>query len=41
MCVDEGYAEVVIPVRQDLLHAAGAAHGAVYFKALDDAAFLR
>ena len=39
MCVDEGYAEVVIPVRQDFFHAAGAAHGAVYFKALDDAAF--
>ena len=39
MCVDEGYAEVVIPVRQDFFHAAGAVHGSVYFKALDDAAF--
>jgi len=37
--VDEGYAEVVIAVRRDFLHAAGAVHGSVYFKALDDAAF--
>ena len=37
--MDEGYAEVVIPVRQDFFHAAGAVHGSVYFKALDDAAF--
>jgi uncharacterized protein (TIGR00369 family) len=37
--VDEGYAEVVIAVRHDFLHAAGAVHGSVYFKALDDAAF--
>ena len=39
MRVDEGYAEVIIPVRQDFFHAADAVHGAVYFKALDDAAF--
>jgi len=39
MCVDEGYAEVIIVVRQDFFHSAGAVHGSVYFKALDDAAF--
>jgi uncharacterized protein (TIGR00369 family) len=39
MCVGEGYAEVVIAVRQDFFHVAGAVHGSVYFKALDDAAF--
>jgi uncharacterized protein (TIGR00369 family) len=37
--VSEGRAEVVLPVRQDFFHAAGGVHGAVYFKALDDAAF--
>ncbi len=37
--VEEGYAEVVIAVRRDFLHSAGAVHGSVYFKALDDAAF--
>jgi len=39
MRVSEGRAEVIIPVRRDFFHAAGAVHGAVYFKALDDAAF--
>ena len=39
MRVSEGRAEVTMPVRPDLLHAAGAVHGAVYFKLLDDAAF--
>jgi len=34
-----GRAEVTIPVRPDLFHAAGAVHGAVYFKAMDDATF--
>ena len=38
--ISEGSAEVTIPVRPDLFHAAGAVHGAVYFKALDDAAFV-
>ena len=28
-----------MPVRPDLFHAAGAVHGAVHFKLLDDAAF--
>ena len=39
MHVEEGRADVIIAVRQDFLHPAGAVHGAVYFKALDDAAF--
>ncbi len=39
MRISEGSAEVIIPVRPDLFHAAGAVHGLVYFKALDDAAF--
>ncbi len=39
MRVSEGRAEVIIPVRPDFFHAAGAVHGSVYFKALDDAAF--
>jgi uncharacterized protein (TIGR00369 family) len=37
--VDEGVATVRMPVRTELHHAAHAAHGAVYFKMLDDAAF--
>lgn len=37
--VGEGTAEIVIPVRPDFFHAAGAVHGSVYFKALDDAAY--
>lgn len=37
--VEEGAATVRIPVQSRLFHAAGAVHGAVYFKALDDAAF--
>jgi len=39
MRVGEGRAEVTIPVRRELFHAAGAVHGSVYFKMLDDAAF--
>jgi len=39
MRISEGRAEVIIPIRPDLFHAAGAVHGLVYFKALDDAAF--
>ena len=34
-----GTAELEIPVRPDFFHAASAIHGAVYFKALDDATF--
>ena len=39
MRVGEGCAEVTILVRRELFHAAGAVHGSVYFKMLDDAAF--
>ncbi|HEV7241639.1 MAG TPA: PaaI family thioesterase [Thermoanaerobaculia bacterium] len=39
LTVSEGAAEVLIPIRPDFFHAAGAVHGSVYFKALDDAAF--
>jgi uncharacterized protein (TIGR00369 family) len=34
-----GEAEIEIPVRPEFFHAAGAVHGSVCFKALDDAAF--
>lgn len=37
--IERGRAEVRIPIRPELFHAAHAAHGAVYFKAADDAAF--
>jgi len=37
--VGEGTAEVVISVKEELFYAAGAVHGSVYFKALDDADF--
>ncbi|MEK7403233.1 MAG: PaaI family thioesterase [Gemmatimonadota bacterium] len=37
--IEEGTAVVRMVVRPDMHHAAGAAHGAVYFKLLDDAAF--
>jgi uncharacterized protein (TIGR00369 family) len=37
--ITEGSAEVHMLVRPDMHHAANAAHGAVYFKMLDDAAF--
>lgn len=37
--VGEGEAEIRMAVRPDMHHAAHAAHGAVYFKMLDDAAF--
>ncbi|MEA2038803.1 MAG: hotdog fold thioesterase [Thermodesulfobacteriota bacterium] len=39
LSVSKGAAEIVIPVQEKFFHAAGATHGAVYFKALDDAAF--
>ena len=35
----EGKAEVTMLVRSNLFHIAGAAHGCVYFKLLDDVAF--
>jgi len=39
LTVEEGRAEVVMEVRPEHFHAAGALHGSVYFKALDDACF--
>jgi uncharacterized protein (TIGR00369 family) len=36
---EEGCAEIEMPVREDFYHAARAIHGAVYFKAVDDATF--
>lgn len=35
----EGRARIVFQVEPDVFHAAGAAHGTLYFKMLDDAAF--
>jgi len=37
--VHEGEAKIRMTVRPEWFHAAGAVHGSVYFKALDDAAF--
>ena len=37
--IEEGRAELRMTIRPDWHHAAGAVHGSVYFKALDDAAF--
>ena len=37
--IEHGRAELRIPIRKELFHAAHAAHGSVYFKAADDAAF--
>jgi uncharacterized protein (TIGR00369 family) len=37
--IADGRATITILVREDFHHAAGAMHGSVYFKALDDAAF--
>ena len=37
--IGEGWAEITLPIRPEFHHSAHAAHGAVYFKALDDAAF--
>ena len=36
---DAGRSEIRFSVAQDSFHAAGAAHGTLYFKMLDDAAF--
>jgi uncharacterized protein (TIGR00369 family) len=36
---EAGRAEIEMPVREDFYHAGRAIHGAVYFKALDDATF--
>lgn len=37
--VDEGFARITFEIDQAVYHAAGAAHGTIYFKMLDDAAF--
>jgi uncharacterized protein (TIGR00369 family) len=37
--VQEGFARIAFEVRPEMFHAAGAAHGTLYFKMLDDAAF--
>lgn len=37
--VSSGVADLQLPVKPELFHAAHAVHGSVYFKALDDAAF--
>jgi uncharacterized protein (TIGR00369 family) len=37
--VDEGFARIRFTVDESVYHAAGAAHGTLYFKMLDDAAF--
>ncbi len=39
LTISEGNAELVIPIQEKFFHTGGATHGAVYFKALDDAAF--
>lgn len=39
MVVSEGAAEIQFDVKEDFFHSAGAVHGSVYFKLLDDAAF--
>ena len=37
--VEEGFARIRFSVDERTFHAAGAAHGTIYFKMLDDAAF--
>ena len=39
LTLSEGEAEISIDLSEKLFHAAGAVHGSVYFKMLDDAAF--
>jgi uncharacterized protein (TIGR00369 family) len=36
---EEGRSRIAFDVTRDVFHAAGAAHGTIYFKMLDDAAF--
>ena len=37
--VGDGEAEIQLPLRPEFHHSAGATHGSLYFKAMDDAAF--
>ena len=39
VAVKEGKAKITLPIRKEFHHAAGAMHGALYFLALDNAAF--
>ena len=39
LAVTKGEAQITLPVRKDFFHAAGAMHGALYFLALDNAAY--
>ena len=39
VAVSKGEAQITLPVREEFHHAAGAMHGALYFLALDNAAF--
>jgi len=39
VAVTQGEATITLPVREDFFHPAGAMHGALYFLALDNAAF--
>ena len=39
VAVKKGEAEITLTVREEFYHAAGAMHGALYFLALDNAAF--
>jgi len=39
LTVSDGRSEVVIEIKGKFFHSAGAIHGSVYFKALDDASF--
>lgn len=39
VAVQKGEAQITLPIRKDFFHAAGAMHGALYFLALDNAAF--
>jgi len=39
LVVAEGHSEISIDVTEKFFHSAGATHGSVYFKMLDDAAF--
>jgi uncharacterized protein (TIGR00369 family) len=37
--IRKGEAQITLPVKKDFFHSAGAMHGALYFLALDNAAF--
>ena len=39
IAIFEGESEISLEVKEDYFHAAGAMHGSVYFKLLDDSAF--